>query len=39
LHFHWTDVNGGDVINEHIVNGRGQVSAAHSGLGTIKGII
>lgn len=25
LHFHWTDVDGADVVNEHIVNGRGQV--------------
>ncbi|XP_016655891.1 uncharacterized protein LOC100575990 [Acyrthosiphon pisum] len=23
LHFHWTDVDGDNVINEHIVNGRG----------------
>ncbi|XP_022176914.1 uncharacterized protein LOC111038213 [Myzus persicae] len=31
LHFHWTDVDDGDVINEHIVNGRGQVLGAHAG--------
>ncbi|XP_026815946.1 uncharacterized protein LOC113555663 [Rhopalosiphum maidis] len=31
LHFHWTDSDGSDVVNEHIVNGRGQVSDAYSG--------